>query len=30
MSRIKKAKLITTETLAFKISNCLEYQILKI
>jgi len=29
MGRIKKAKLITTKTLDFEISNCLEYQVLK-
>ena len=30
MGRVKKAKAIFTETLDFEISNCLEYQILKI
>ena len=30
MSGIKKAKLITTETLDYKISNSLEYKLLKI
>lgn len=30
MGRIKRVKHIATETLDFEVSNCLEYQILKI